>query len=115
MALTDDLLKASLEIVSATWDPKDGRSVPDVDALALKTGAVSIVGSVMYADLANSTGLVDSCKVQFAAHVSRVFLYVAAQLIKHCAGAIRASTETVLWAYSSEKNTLIRLQRRPSC
>ena len=90
MALKDDLLKNCDDIATAVWSPRDGRMVPDVDTVALTAGAVAIDGSVMYADLANSTGLVDSCKIEFAAQVTRVFLYVAAQLIKHTGGAVRS-------------------------
>ncbi|MHB8139956.1 MAG: hypothetical protein ACYDHD_01655 [Vulcanimicrobiaceae bacterium] len=90
MSLKDDLLKACGDVVTATWDPRDGRKVPNVDDVALKEGAVDIEGSVLYADLANSTGLVELGNMQFAAHVTRVFLYVCSQLIKHCGGAIRS-------------------------
>jgi adenylate cyclase len=90
VALKDDLLKACNDIATSTWNPRDGRTVPNVDTIALAEGAVTIDGSVMYADLANSTGLVDSCKTEFVAQVTRVFLYVAAQLIKHTGGAVRS-------------------------
>ncbi|HKU81100.1 MAG TPA: hypothetical protein VJP76_02935 [Candidatus Tumulicola sp.] len=105
MSLKDDLLKACSDVVNATWDPRDGRKVPSVDDVALKEGAVELEGSVVYADLADSTGLVENSKIKFAAHVTRVFLYVSSQLIKQCGGTIRSfDGDRVMGIFTGDKH-----------
>jgi adenylate cyclase len=90
MSLEEDLFKSCCRIIDAEWKPRNGNLLPDVDAVALQAGAVDIQGSVMYADLANSTRLVDESHTEFAAHVTKTFLFTAAQLIKRCDGVIRS-------------------------
>lgn len=83
---TDTLRTEAESIFRATWSERDGRVVPDPDnpSLALKgNDAVNIDCSVLYADLADSTGLVSSpTGVKFAAEVIRAFLHVCCRVIR---------------------------------
>ncbi len=82
------MLSVCTTIVRTEYNPRDGRGVPSLDAVALSDGAVNIDAAVLYADLAKSTDLVDGCRPDFAADVTRVFLYVAAQCIRKCGGRV---------------------------
>lgn len=91
MTLADELKAEVKRIFAMTWDERDGRVVPDPEDLSLDNEAVKFDrATVLYADLAGSTALVDAKKWRFAAEVYRSYLYCAAKLIRAEGGVITA-------------------------
>ena len=90
MSLKDELEKRVSEIFKARWDERDGNVVPDDDSLTLGNDAVKLKATVLYADLAESTGLVDAHAAFFAAEMYKSFLHCAAKIIRDEDGAITA-------------------------
>jgi hypothetical protein len=57
MALLDDLEDDISDVLSASWDLRDGEVVPSTENVALSGGGVKIAATLLYADLAESTAL----------------------------------------------------------
>jgi uridylate cyclase len=91
MALSDELKTEVKRIFATAWEESDGRVVPDPEDISLDNEATKFDrATVLYADLAGSTNLVDTKKWQFAAEVYRTYLYCAAKLIRAEGGVITA-------------------------
>ena len=90
MALGDDLNSEVRKILQDTWTTRAGRVVPESDDLGLGNDAVTLEGTVLYADLDDSTKLVDTMKPSFAAEVYKSFLVCAARIIRSEGGEITA-------------------------
>ena len=88
MALADDLNSQVVQIFRERWTTRSGRIVPEPDDLALKNDAVALDGTVLYADLDESTDLVNKKKPEFAADVYKAFLGCAARIIRAEGGEI---------------------------
>jgi len=87
--------KADLEsevkgIFKAVWTERDGKVVPSPEDLQLGNDAVKLQGTVLYADMNDSTNLVDRYKRPFAAEVYKAYLRSAARIIKDEKGIITA-------------------------
>ena len=85
-----DILAEVNNIFSTRWSTRDGRKVPDADEVRLGNDAVSIDGTVLYADMADSTSLVNNCKDWFAAGVYKAYLVSACRIIRDNGGEITA-------------------------
>lgn len=59
MALKEDLLVEVDGIVKSRWDTRNGQVVPSPEDVQLGNHAVTLEATVLYADLANSTNMVD--------------------------------------------------------
>lgn len=90
MALKDDLEKRVKEIFKEQWTKRDGTVVPSDDSVKLSNDAVEIEGTILYADLADSTKLVDGYQPAFAAEIYKTFLHCAARIISSQGGTITA-------------------------
>ena len=90
MALADDLTTEVATIFRAPWSVRDGTVIPAPADLRLGNDAVKLAGTVLYADMADSTGLVDTYKGEFAAEVYKAFLTCCARIIKARGGTITA-------------------------
>lgn len=90
MTLKESLEKEVAQIFSERWTERDGRNVPDPEDLGLGNDAVKLDATVLYADMADSTDLVDTKKPWFAAEVYKAYLICAARIIKDEGGAITA-------------------------
>lgn len=88
--LADDLCREVAEIFTTKWDVRDGRLVPDPDDVQLGNGAVKLDGTVLYADLVDSTGLVKAFHWWFAAEVYKSYLVCACRIIRENGGEITA-------------------------
>jgi class 3 adenylate cyclase len=95
MALKDDLQTRAAEIFSQRWTTRDGTVVPDDTSIKLSNDAVKLNGTILYADLADSTKLVDGYKPFFAAEIYKAFL--------HCAGRIITSEGGTITAYDGDR------------
>jgi class 3 adenylate cyclase len=88
--IKDELIADVATIFQGQWSQRVGRVVPGPDSIALGNDASAIDATVIYADLADSTRLVDSYPPHFAAEVYKTYLTCAAKLIKAQLGAITA-------------------------
>jgi class 3 adenylate cyclase len=95
MGLKDKLETQVSAIYRAKWDERDGTVVPDDDSLTLGNDAVKLKATVLYADLADSTTLVDGHAPFFSAEMYKTFL--------HCAAKIIRSEEGVITAYDGDR------------
>lgn len=90
MSLKDDLEAKVKEIFREQWSERDGQVVPEPSDLKLGNDAVKLDGVVLYADMSESTKLVDSKKAFFAAEVYKSFLHCSAKIIRSEGGEITA-------------------------
>lgn len=91
MTLKDELTNYIHDTFSKVWTISDWDRVPkEEDKLGLGNVGAKIEATVLYADLADSTGLVKSKSAQFAAEVYKSYVYAAAKCIRHRGGAVTA-------------------------
>jgi class 3 adenylate cyclase len=105
-------LKADLEgevfhIFRSKWEERDGTVVPQDDSVGLDNDAVKLNATVLYADLADSTNLVNSQVPFVAAELYKAFLHCAAKIIRSEDGEITAyDGDRVMAVYIGDlKNT----------
>jgi class 3 adenylate cyclase len=90
MALKEDLEAEVKKIFHDAWDSRVGRFVPEPENIGLGNDAVTLDATVLYADIADSTKLVDTSNPHFAAEVYRTYLTCAARVVKANDGVITA-------------------------
>ncbi|MEJ7860534.1 MAG: adenylate/guanylate cyclase domain-containing protein [Pyrinomonadaceae bacterium] len=90
MGLKDDLQNEVKAIFATQWQIRDGKKVPETEELKLGNDAVKIKATVLYADLAESTSLVDHHKPHFAAEIYKSYLHCASKIIRSENGVITA-------------------------
>lgn len=89
MPLLDDMKAAVQAIAQSTWTTRAGQVVPDPEDIRLDNDAVEFDrATVLYADLQNSTSMVDSEDWKFSAEVYKAFLHCAAKIIRMNGGKI---------------------------
>jgi class 3 adenylate cyclase len=72
------------------WQTRDGRKVPEADEVQFGNDAVKITGTVLYADMVDSTGLVANFQSWFAAEIYKAYLYGTSRIIRKNDGTITA-------------------------
>jgi class 3 adenylate cyclase len=90
MALKDELEAEVTKIFKDQWSKREGRVVPESADVQLGNDAILLDATVLYADLADSTALVDNYNPHFAAEVYKAYLYCAARLVRFRGGSITA-------------------------
>ncbi len=85
-----DILIEVNTILKSEWQTRQGRKVPDADDVRLGNEAITLEGTVLYADMADSTGLVNNFKDWFAAEVYKAYLIAACRIIRNNGGEITA-------------------------
>ena len=85
-----ELLEEARETFRENWDVRDGRKVPEPHDLKLTNDAVRIEATVLYADMADSTGLVKRFKAEFAAEIYKAYLRGVSRIIQKNGGEITA-------------------------
>ncbi len=80
------MLKADLEeavgkIFREHWETRNGYVVPAVTDLKLGNDGVNLDAVVLYADMSDSTKLVDEHGATFAAEVYKAYLECAARIV----------------------------------
>ncbi|MCW3101527.1 MAG: adenylate/guanylate cyclase [Chthonomonadaceae bacterium] len=88
MALKDDLKAAVAAIYKEIWTVRNGQVVPDETTIALGNVGVKLQATVLYADLADSTELVDTHTPEFAAEVYKTYLRCCGRIIRSEGGEI---------------------------
>lgn len=107
MGLLSDIRTEVASILATSWKARDGLVVPEPESVRLGNDAVEVVGTVLYADLAESTQLVDSYKRPFAAEIYKTYLLTSCRIIRSDGGEISAfDGDRVMAVYlGSSKNS----------
>jgi len=79
-----------VEILKTQWKRRNGLKVPEAEDVQLGNDSVELEGTVLYADLEDSTGLVLGYKDWFAAEAYKCYLMAACELIRNNGGTITA-------------------------
>lgn len=89
MAIADDIKNNASTTFRAKWEVREGQKVPEPKDLKLSNDAVHFERvTVLYADLDQSTALVEKKSWQFAAEIYKSYLYAASRLINDAGGSI---------------------------
>lgn len=107
MGLKEDLSFEVAEIFRERWTQRDGQVVPEPEDLRLSNDAVNLEATVLYADLAESTALVESETPLFAAEVYKSYLHCATKIIRRYEGEVTSfDGDRVMAVYiGGSKNT----------
>ncbi len=92
MAFGEDLQGAVTKIFRDQWATRDGNVVPAPEDLGLGNDATNFDGTVLYADMADSTQLVDSQKAHFAAEIYKSYMTCASPASSRTMGALSQRT-----------------------
>ena len=79
-----------VEILKMQWKKRNGLKVPEAEDVQLGNDAVELEGTVLYADLVDSTGLVLGYKDWFTAEAYKCYLMAVCELIRNNGGTITA-------------------------
>ena len=90
MSIAKDLTSEVVNILKSQWTTRDGTVVPEPEDLQLGNDAVKLTGTVLYADLAESTELVNTKDAAFAAEIYKIYLHCASKIIKDAGGVVTA-------------------------
>jgi class 3 adenylate cyclase len=107
MGLKQELESGVRSIFADQWETRNGIAVPASEGVPLGNVAVLLDATVLYADLAESTAMVDRKKPNFAAEVYKAYLHCAAKLIRDQGGEITAyDGDRIMGVFlGSSKNT----------
>ena len=90
MGLKEDISGEVRNIFKLSWSERNGIVVPETDNLILGNDGVWLNATILYADMADSTHLVDNFNAKFAAKVYKAFLHAAAKIIRSESGSVTA-------------------------
>ena len=95
------------QIFRTNWSVRNGGKVPEPQDIKLGNDAVKINATVLYADLKESTKMVNEYKKTFSAEVYKSYLIACCELIKNNDGVITSfDGDRVMAVYIGEsKNT----------
>lgn len=103
MALADEIKAEVEKIFKTQWTSRGGQVVPEPEDIKLGNEAVEFNrATVLYADLAGSTAMVDTKKWNFSAEIYKTFLYSSARLVRAEGGKSHRMTATGSWVSLSE-------------
>src|SRR2546423_1450016 len=85
-----EIIAEAYEIFGAKWTIREGRKIPDTPDLQLGNDGLTLTGTALYADMADSTDLVDRFKPSFAAEIYKTYLLGACRIIRDNGGDITA-------------------------
>ncbi|AWI83037.1 adenylate/guanylate cyclase domain-containing protein [Alloyangia pacifica] len=89
MSLADDIKNKASSTFATAWETRKGQKVPAPQDLKLSNEAIHFErATVLYADLDQSTSLVEEKKWEFSAEVYKTYLYAASRLINDAGGTI---------------------------
>lgn len=90
MPLEDDIRTAVAKKFADAWTTREGRVVPDETSVQLGNDGIFIDATILYADLSDSTVLVDTRSPEFAAEIYGTFLNTSSRIIRAHGGVITA-------------------------
>ena len=88
MGIKDKLNDYIEDTFTTKWETRNGTKVPSTEDIKLGNDAVILNATVLYADLDESTSLVDKHTSWFAAEIYKTFLYCSAKIIRTYGGVI---------------------------
>ncbi|WP_374371124.1 adenylate/guanylate cyclase domain-containing protein [Dongia sp.] len=88
MAIKEDLETNIAVMLRSSWTERDGTVVPEPESIKLGNDGVKLDAVCLYADMAQSTALVNARSARFAAEMYKAFLLCASRLIKEESGTI---------------------------
>jgi len=88
MSLLQELVERVEAIFSTKWAVRQGRKAPVPGDVKLAGDAVSLYGAVLYADIANSTEMVESLSDTGSAEIYQAFAYCCCRAIRRLDGAV---------------------------
>jgi class 3 adenylate cyclase len=90
MTTANEIREEVAAIFATRWKDREGQVVPDSANVKLGNDSVQLDGTVLYADLADSTALVNNYKHHFAAEIYKAYLVTACRIIRNHDGEITA-------------------------
>ncbi|MCE7915734.1 MAG: adenylate/guanylate cyclase domain-containing protein [Nitrosomonas sp. PRO4] len=90
MAFKKNLHREVQSIFANHWNEREGSVVPTSENVRLGNDGVWLDATILYADIADSTKLVDNYHAHVAAEVYKAFLHCAAKIISSESGEITA-------------------------
>jgi class 3 adenylate cyclase len=90
MSLGTDLKETVQRIFRENWETREGKKVPELEDLKLSNDAVELDAVVLYADLAESTKMVDQLSWLKSAEIYKTYLHCASKIIEQAGGIITA-------------------------
>ena len=90
MKTAEEIFSQVKEILATKWEKRKGTKIPEPEDIQLGNDAVLLDGTVLYADMADSTALVNQYKDWFAAEVYKCYLVAACHIIRNNSGDITA-------------------------
>jgi class 3 adenylate cyclase len=90
MKKADEILAEIKDVFATKWQTRNGNKVPEPEDIKLGNDAVLLDGTVLYADMADSTALVNGYKDWFAAEIYKSYLVAACHVIRNNDGIITA-------------------------
>jgi class 3 adenylate cyclase len=90
MGLAEDLSSAVIQTFKTRWTVRSSGGVPTPEELEMGNDAAWVDAAVLFADLSDSTALVDKHPPEFAAQVYKVYLHCAAKIIRQARGEVTA-------------------------
>jgi len=107
VSLGSDIKSEVAAIFRAQWTERDGNVVPEDESIKLTNDGVNVEGTVLYADMADSTHLVAGQTKTFATEIYKTFLHTAAKIIRNEGGTITAyDGDRIMAVYlGNSKNT----------
>lgn len=90
VALKDELMTYVNTVFTDSWTRRQGQKVPEAEGVKLTNEAVELNATVLYADLAGSTQIVETKQDWVAADLYKSYLYCAAKIIRSNGGVITA-------------------------
>ena|ERR1700692_174781 len=116
MSLLTDLNQEVSSTFLTHWTQRNGTVVPTDTSVSLGNDGVNIEATVLYADLADSTDMVDANTSTFSAEVYKTFLHCSGKIIRSEGGEITAYDGDRIMAVfiGGQKNTsAVRAAMRP--
>jgi len=104
MSLGEELQEAVKSILATAWEVRDGTKVPEAEDVRLGNDAVKLDATLLYADLAESTSLVNDHEPHFAAEIYKSYLHCAAKVIQNNGGVITSYDGDRVMAVFIESN-----------
>lgn len=107
MKTLEEITTEIQQILKTKWERREGVVVPEADDVQLGNDAVELNATVLYADMADSTGLVLGYKDWFSAEIYKCYLRGACEIIKNNEGVVTAfDGDRVMAVYVGDmKNT----------
>jgi len=100
----DDVTEAVNDILSEQWEPRRGYAIPPDVGLESNDGILLDSVAVMYADLKDSTGMVNGLPPKMSAEIYRAFLAACGKLVNAEGGSITAYDGDRIMAVFGDEN-----------